>query len=117
MTRKATPSVFEQIKAGLEDSLAYSRGQISLRTVTIPSPPPRVGPKSIASLRRDLRMSQALFAATLNVSKRTVQSWEQGLRKPSDASLRLLQIIRNRPDVLESLDRGFERRPRRGARA
>ncbi|MCC6154411.1 MAG: hypothetical protein IT367_11665 [Candidatus Hydrogenedentes bacterium] len=48
-------------------------------------------------------MSQTVFAAPLNVSKKTVQSWEQGIRSPSDASLRLLQIIRKRPDVVETI--------------
>ena len=38
-------------------------------------------------------MSQAVFAATLNVSTKTVQAWEQGLRTPSQASARLLQLL------------------------
>jgi putative transcriptional regulator len=96
-------SIFDKIKSGLDDSIAFSRGELSLRTTDLPSPPPAAPPRSIIALRRDLRMSQALFAATLNVSTRTVQSWEQGLRTPSDASLRLLQIIRTRPDVLGSV--------------
>jgi DNA-binding transcriptional regulator YiaG len=34
-------------------------------------------------------MSQAVFAQVLNVSTKTVQSWVQGQRKPSQAALRL----------------------------
>ena len=103
--KKRTLSVFEQIKSGLEDSLAHSRGELSLPeiTVALPSPPPKTDAKKIAALRRNLRMSQTVFAATLNVSKKTVQSWEQGIRSPSDASLRLLQIIRKRPDVVDTI--------------
>ena len=33
-------------------------------------------------------MSQSVFARVLNVSTKTVQSWEQGERKPSYAALR-----------------------------
>jgi putative transcriptional regulator len=93
-------SVFEQIKAGLEDSLAYSRGELSLVTTQPPPPPPRLTPKQVAALRRRLKMSQAYFAAVLNVSAKAVQSWEQGIRRPSDAALRILQVIDRRPDVV-----------------
>ena len=33
-------SIFEQIRAGLEDSIAWTKGQISLKTTTLPAPPP-----------------------------------------------------------------------------
>ncbi len=94
-------SVFEQLQAGLEDSILYSKGKLSLKTTTLPSPPPRVEPAQIVSLRKKLRMSQAVFAATLNVSTRTVQSWEQGAREPSDAALRMIQIVRLEPRVVK----------------
>jgi DNA-binding transcriptional regulator YiaG len=31
-----------------------------------------------------------------------VQAWEQGVRVPSDAALKLLNIARNRPEALVS---------------
>jgi len=94
-------SVFDQIKAGLEDSIAHSRGELSLKTTELPAPPPKPAPKQIAALRKRFRMSQAVFAATLNVSKKTVQSWEQGLREPSDVALRMLQVIRIEPQIVQ----------------
>lgn len=116
MARKAeTMSVFEQLKTGLEDCLAHARGELTLVTTELPAPPPKADPKKIVAIRRNLRMSQSVFAATLNVSMRTVQSWEQGLREPSEASLRLLQIIGTQPSVVDEL---FARKPaprRRGA--
>ena len=45
-------------------------------------------------------MSQAVFARVLNVSTKTVQSWEQGQRKPSQAALRLIQVFRHDPSGL-----------------
>jgi putative transcriptional regulator len=36
----------------------------------------------------------------LNVSAKTVQSWEQGTRTPSHAALRLIEVLRKRPDVV-----------------
>lgn len=110
-------SVFEQIKAGLEDSIAHSKGRITLATTVLPAPPPRAGPRDVARLRRRLNMSQGVFAAVLNVSVRTVQSWEQGVREPSDVALRMLQILRQRPEIVTSeLFTNGRRPPRRSLR-
>jgi DNA-binding transcriptional regulator YiaG len=51
-------------------------------------------------LRRRLDVSQREFADMLNVSVGTVRSWEQGLRRPDGASLRLLDIAEHQPEVL-----------------
>jgi len=104
MAKKTAPmSVFGQLKTGLEDCLAHARGKLTLATIEVPAPPPKANPRRIVALRRNLRMSQSVFAATLNVSTKTVQSWEQGLREPNEASLRLLQIIGAQPSVVEAL--------------
>ena len=96
-------SFFEQIKLGLEQSIAYSRGELSLRTTTLPLPPPPASPRRVAALRRKLRMSQSVFAAALNVSPKLVQSWEQGLRRPSRGDLRLIQILEKRPQLISEM--------------
>lgn len=103
------PSVFDQIKAGLEDSIAYSRGELSLVTTELPPPPPRQTAKSIVALRKRLKMSQAYLAAMLSVSTKTVQSWEQDVREPSDMALRLLQILDEEPGVIARIS-GLDRR-------
>ena len=48
-------------------------------------------------------MSQAMFARLLNVSPKTVQSWEHGIRKPSQAALRLIQVFEPDPDGVFSV--------------
>ncbi len=45
-------------------------------------------------------MFESVFARYLNVSVKTVQSWEQGIGKPSGAALKLLTIAKARPEVL-----------------
>lgn len=45
-------------------------------------------------------LSQAQFAAALGVSKRTLEQWEQGRRKPSGAAKQLLKIVERHPEVL-----------------
>jgi putative transcriptional regulator len=56
--------------------------------------------EEIITLRKHLKCSQAVFARALNVSLRTIQAWEQGLREPSDVALKLLSIASKRPEVL-----------------
>jgi len=45
-------------------------------------------------------LSQVQFAAALGVSKRTLEQWEQGRRKPSGAAKQLLRIAERHPKVL-----------------
>lgn len=49
--------------------------------------------KDVRRIRRKARVSQSVFARYLNVGKTTVQQWEQGLKQPSGASLKLLELI------------------------
>ena len=102
MKKKASDmSVFEMVKAGLEDSIAFSKNEkMSLVTTYMPAPPPQMAAEDVAEVREQLNMSQSLFAAALNVSTKTVQAWEQGERSPNNASLRLLQIAKEEPQVV-----------------
>lgn len=52
-----------------------------------------IPPQAIKSLREQARVSQAVFAAVLNISVSTVQKWEIGDKKPSGPSLKLLNLI------------------------
>lgn len=62
---------------------------------------PKVEAKShIIRVRLKSGLSQAQFAAALGVSKRTLEQWEQGRRKPSGAAKQLLKIADRHPEVL-----------------
>jgi len=86
---------FKDLKAGLEDAIAYKEGKINLRSqiIEIPEPPALYKAKQIKKIRERNRYSQGVFAKVLNVSVKTVQSWESGQRMPSHAALRLLEIV------------------------
>lgn len=47
----------------------------------------------VRSLRSRLNVTQAALAALLNTSASTVQKWENGAKKPSGPSSRLLDIL------------------------
>jgi putative transcriptional regulator len=89
------------LKLSLEQALQHARGaRHDLRTTVLPAPPKPMKKQEIVKLRQQLNLSQAVFASVLNVSVKTVQAWEQGLRQPSDAALKLLTIAKKHPEVL-----------------
>jgi DNA-binding transcriptional regulator YiaG len=71
-----------------------------LRTADLPSRPKALKPADIRALRASLNASQALLARLLNVSSNAVESWEQGIREPRQATLKLLHIAKKNPGVL-----------------
>jgi putative transcriptional regulator len=54
----------------------------------------------VTRVRRKSGLSQTEFAAALGVSKRTLEQWEQGRRRPSGAARTLLRIADRHPEVL-----------------
>lgn len=48
-------------------------------------------------------LSQEKFASVLGVSKRTLQEWEQGRRRPTGAARSLLVIATHRPEVVREV--------------
>lgn len=58
---------------------------------------------SAIEARQKAGLSQSRFAELLGVSVRTLQDWEQGRRKPSRAALSLIQIAKQRPDILREV--------------
>lgn len=123
--------VFEELEQAFEQAAEHAEGKrADLRTthLKMPPPPPSMTSEEIVALRESMGCSQAMFAKALNVSKRTIQGWEQGWRSPSDASLRLLEVARRHPSVLfgrvvsqqeqtVSVDRGSRKKTARSRRA
>lgn len=83
------------LKAALKEAIAHKEGKLDLYSeyIEIPEPPAEYKPKDIKKIREKNRYSQGMFALVLNVSKKTVQSWESGQRVPTNSALRLLEIV------------------------
>ena len=60
-----------------------------------------LSPAKIA--REKLAMTQVEFGKLMGVSPRTVEGWEQGLKKPSGAAMSLIAIASARPDVVREV--------------
>ncbi len=97
-TRTRKP-FFERLKESLEAGIAHAKGELTLKTVEVISEPPEIDAENLAALRGAAGMSQGVFAGLLNVSTKTLQSWEQGVRQPSDASRRLIQVFAEQPEA------------------
>lgn len=104
MRRKGIAFNAEDLIRGVEevrDSIVEGKAAALKTTkVKLPKPAPDVSPREVERLRARLGVSQARFAAMLNVPTVTAISWEKGRRKPSGAALRLLQIARRHPEIL-----------------
>jgi putative transcriptional regulator len=108
---KRERSVFEDVLAGLEEGVAWARGKATLNAtqVTLPEKPPAYSPEQIRAIRARSGMSQSLFSHYISVSSKTLQSWEQGVRRPSPMSARFLQLIDIEPAVLKRVPTGARR--------
>ncbi|WP_052436084.1 type II toxin-antitoxin system RelE/ParE family toxin [Neochlamydia sp. EPS4] len=87
--------LFKGLKKGLEEALAFAERKVTLKSelIEIPEPPNEYKAIDIKRIREKNHYSQGIFAKVLNVSVKTVQSWEAGTRVPSHAALRLLEIV------------------------
>jgi putative transcriptional regulator len=105
--------LFGDLVTGLNEMVAFEKGKLNEdvdRRVIHPrfetlqaDSPLNEGGAYIASIRYDLKLSQADFAKILGVSTQTVSSWEQGLRKPNGAVAKLLTLIDNDPTRINEL--------------
>lgn len=81
-------------------SAKVGKSSLDLRKAELPARPKPLKPADIRALRASLNASQALLARLLNVSSNAVESWEQGIREPRQATLKLLHIAKKNPSVL-----------------
>jgi putative transcriptional regulator len=96
----------KDLKASLKEAIAHKEGKLDLYSeyIEIPEPPADYKPKEIKKIREKNHYSQGMFALVLNVSIKTVQSWEAGKRVPTHSALRLLEIVDKgiyRPEIIK----------------
>ena len=97
-TKQTLGDLLVQSLTEIRDGLRGQPGKLTLKEVEIPDPP-RFSPKDIHKLRDRLALSQGLFAKLLGVSRKLVEAWEAGTRKPSAMACRLLEAIARDPSL------------------
>jgi putative transcriptional regulator len=78
--------------------------RLTVRTIQV-AQPSAYRPDAVREIRKQLGVSQAVFAQLLGVSQVLVRSWERGARAPAAIARRLLDVIRDNPKALTSLIR------------
>ena len=94
---------YENIKASLEEVLAYEKGNPSPGTFSRKRSLPEV---DVKAERESLAMTQKSFAAVIGVSTRTVEAWESGRSTPSPTAKNLMYLISQDHSLVERLIEG-----------
>jgi len=96
-------NVFESIMTGLQEAVDYEQGKINVRKETITIEPiPEITASKIKEIRNNAGLTQAMFAAIIGVSQKTVEAWESGTNRPIGPARRMISIIQFHPEILKS---------------
>lgn len=96
-------NVFDSIMTGLNEALEFEQGKIPAKKVTMTIEPlPEISAEEIKNIRNELGLTQAMFAAVIGVSTKTVEAWEAGTNRPIGPARRIISMIQFNPDILES---------------
>ena len=91
-------SIFNELKKGLEEAIAFEEGKLNARVKTASvTPVVRYSASDIKKIRQDAGLTQALFAAYMGVSLKTVEAWESGRNTPAGPASRLLALTQANP--------------------
>ena len=93
--------LFDELMEGL-DALAEQRaGKRTLRTHSVKlKPAPKISPRELAKLRKDMNLSRGLFAGYLRTNVRTIENWEQGRARPNAQAALLIRMVQRYPDTV-----------------
>lgn len=104
-TRRRVPrDLFAELSEGMEALAEARQGKRTLRTHAVEyKPAPTVTPQELIRVRKDLKISRALFAVYLRTNVRTLENWEQGRAKPNAQAALLINLVKRYPDTVQRL--------------
>lgn len=96
--------LFAELSEGMTALAEEREGKRTLRTHAAEfKPAPEVTPRELVRVRKNLRLSRALFAIYLRTNVRTLENWEQGRAKPNAQAALLINLVKRFPDTVERL--------------
>jgi len=90
-------TVQDMIGSGVK--VSFTKKELDSLGVTIPDV--HVTGSQIQSIRKQMNLSQSVFAQLLNVSSSSIRQWEQGKRRPSGSTKVLLELLEKSPHLLD----------------
>ena len=97
--RKQRSTVGQRTIEGLEEAIAWSRGdrgKVRLTRVTVPE-------INVRKVRRQMGLSQTQFATKFGFPPATLRNWEQGRATPDAPTRVLLAVIAKHPEAVEDV--------------
>ena len=92
-------SVGGRIIEGLEEAVAWTRGENDRARVTLVHVPA----VDVRKVRKKMRLSQTQFAIKFGFPPATLRNWEQGRAYPDAPTRVLLAVIAKHPDAVEDV--------------
>lgn len=93
------PTVGERVIEGLEQAIAWTKGENDRVRVTLVHVPE----VDVREVRLKMGLSQARFATKFGFPPATLRNWEQGRAQPDAPTRVLLAVIAKHPEVVEGV--------------
>ena len=93
------PTVGARIIEGLEQAIAWTRGENVRARVTLVQVPEI----DVRNVRTKMGLSQAQFATKFGFPPATLRNWEQGRSRPDAPTRVLLAVIAKHPEAVEDV--------------
>ncbi len=90
-------TVQDMMDSGIK--VSFTKKELDLLGVEIPKV--QFTTNQIIAIRKQMNLSQTVFAKVLNVSASSIRQWEQGKRKPSGSTKVLLELLEKSPHLLD----------------
>jgi putative transcriptional regulator len=96
---KKHPTVGRRIIQGLQQAVAWTRGEDHRARVTLV----KVPEIDVREVRQKMGLSQAQFATKFGLPPATLRNWEQGRARPDAPTRVLLAVIAKHPEAVEEV--------------
>jgi len=90
-------AVQDIIDAGIK--VSFTKKELDELGVKVPTV--LLSSDEIKTIRKNMHLSQMVFAKLLNVSLSSVRQWEQGVRTPSGSTMVLLELLQKDSTILD----------------
>jgi len=90
--------LFKELDANLKEAVKVARGTSAPMSVFVV-----LTSAEIKAIRASVKMSQAVFARSFQLSLDTLKGWEQGKRKPDAAAANFLRMIKADPQQVRRM--------------
>ncbi|WP_204262965.1 type II toxin-antitoxin system MqsA family antitoxin [Methylobacterium sp. BTF04] len=90
--------VGDDLVEAFQEMAAYLRGEVEAVSYEVPDDV--ITPERVKAIRRKVAASTKEFEQQFRISARTMESYEQGRRRPDAAMQALLRVIEREPDAV-----------------